>query len=275
LLTDHDIDIITLGAHWQVALWLCIRMQLCEDVYGAHAGTTRLMELAACNDVAGVEAMVQAASLAERDEHGFTALHWAAVRGSAGAASALLALGADANALCARGDPPLHWAAIYGRGACARELLRGGADACAVAGGYTALMLAARDDAREVAAALIEAGAPLDACSPCGWTAALLAASFGNGEIWELLLTAADCPAARRRLLDARLPRERHNGGTALHLAATDGHCELVELLLRKGADAQARDAAGMTPDEAARAGGAEGATLLLEAWCAKEKDER
>ena len=42
-------------------------------------------------------------------------------------------------------------------------------------------------------------------------------------------------------------------GGTPLHIAAAEGHKEMVELLIAKGADVNAKDDGGWTPLDLAR----------------------
>ncbi|CAM9614317.1 unnamed protein product [Lampetra fluviatilis] len=62
------------------------------------------------------------------DGNGDTPLHWAAFRGRAGSARALLRGGACCRAADAHGETPLHWAAKRGQRAIAAALLRRGAD---------------------------------------------------------------------------------------------------------------------------------------------------
>ena len=68
--------------------------------------------------------------------------------------------------------------------------------------------------------------------------------------------------------VDAEMARARDAQGTALHLAAVRGHLDVVQLLLRYGADANARDAGdNATPLHfAAGAGHVDIVRLLLEA---------
>jgi len=53
-------------------------------------------------------------------------------------------------------------------------------------------------------------------------------------------------------------------GLTALHLAATMGHEDMVELLIERGADVNGRDASGSTPLHHAAAGGNKAVVELL-----------
>jgi ankyrin repeat protein len=95
---------------------------------------------------------------------GFTALHLAAFFGHPEAARALLAAGADANAVATNEEigpvQPLHSASATGQVECARLLLECGADVNArQGGGFTALHAAALGRNEVLARLLIGAGA--------------------------------------------------------------------------------------------------------------------
>ncbi|MBY4896499.1 ankyrin repeat domain-containing protein [Cupriavidus sp. AU9028] len=139
------------------------------------------------------------------------------------------------------------------------------ADLPAFAGGETALMCAAAAGQPEAAAALIEAGARVDATDSRGRTPLMLAALFGDAGMVRLLLQAG----ARRD------PREGSAGAgwTALCYAAAGLHAEAVDLLVdgAQSEELQRRDAAMRTPlllaarsDELQGEGGSRAATLSL-----------
>lgn len=66
------------------------------------------------------------------------------------------------------------------------------------------------------------------------------------------------------------------DGWTALHFAAEKGHVECVELLLREGAEVDARSLTGSTPLHlAAERGRKECMTLLLSARACRKRCDR
>ena len=75
-----------------------------------------------------IDSLSSIAAIAEADETGQTALHFAADRGSAGCVSLLLDRGADANCTDAEGISALQAAVIGGDAECVRLLLQAGAD---------------------------------------------------------------------------------------------------------------------------------------------------
>lgn len=129
--------------------------------------------------------------------------------------------------------------------------------------GVPLAMLAVYHGHGEVAALLLELGAPLDAHtaaalgrdeelarmvdrraavvrdrSPDGWTPLHLAAYFGHAGTAAMLLERGADPAARSRNALENTP---------LHAAAAGGRMEVVRLLVERGADVNA-DAAGVAP---------------------------
>jgi len=86
---------------------------------------------------------------------------------------------------------------------------------------------------------LIDASEPLDGYSPDGWTPLHLAAFFGHAKIIEMLLAADADVAARSR---------NSNGNTPLHAALAGNHKFAAGLLIGRGADVDAVDAAGWRP---------------------------
>ncbi|GBF91034.1 hypothetical protein Rsub_03889 [Raphidocelis subcapitata] len=148
------------------------------------------------------------------------------------------------------GDTALHVAALYGSAACAGALLAAGArvDALnpedgtsalhdAAAGGYTAILEALARAARRQLA-------PLDGGGGGGEGAAAAAAAAGGGGGGG----GAGAAAALGALVNAR----DEDGETALHCAARGGHAAAVSLLLGLGADPRAAAHGGALPvDEA------------------------
>ena len=117
--------------------------------------------------------------------------------------------------------------------------------ATAVAGdGFTALHLAAFFDGPDVAHALLEAGADVDAHGT-GWmtgTALQSAASARNLPVAEVLVAAGADPDARQG-----------QGWTPLHSAAHNGDAAMIAVLLAAGADVTLADDEGRTAADHAR----------------------
>jgi ankyrin repeat protein len=108
----------------------------------------------------------------------------------------------DVNALNRSGESALMLAAIKGDLPLVRSLVERGATINQP--GWNALHYAATGPSAEVAAWLIERGAQLDARSPNGTTALMMAAGYGNEQTSELLLAKrADAEPRNERGLSA------------------------------------------------------------------------
>ncbi|CAM9655941.1 unnamed protein product, partial [Laminaria digitata] len=145
----------------------------------------------------------------------------------------------------------LHCAASQGMLSSVLELLAGGLFLCDLSDrfGRTPLHWAAEQGHRNVALALLRAGASVDPRSQCKATPIMLAASRGHEEVVGLLLeyraSESDC-----RPLNHRRHGIAHWRSTALHCAAASGHVRVVELLLDTGFDRGQHDGAGLSPAE-------------------------
>jgi len=132
------------------------------------------------------------------------------------------------------GSTPLQWAVFNGNTGEAKRLLKAGADVKAAnAYGVTAMQLAADASNTELIELLLKAGADPDSPNPDGETALHLVARAGNLDAAKLLLRAG-------AHVDAR---ERFGAQTPLMWAVARRHPEMVELLISKGADVNARSA--------------------------------
>jgi len=185
---------------------------------------------------------------------GETLLMTAARTGNPAVVKALVAAGADVNAADAtRGQTALMWAVAQRHPEAVRELLAGGADVRARTrpytqvvkttpqatnpayiveiqqGGYTPLLFAARVGDLESARLLAAGGADVNDRAALGTSALTIAAHSGHGDVAAFLLD------------QGANPNDASAGYTALHAALLHRDATLVQRLLEKGADANAR----------------------------------
>ncbi|PNH03306.1 Ankyrin-3 [Tetrabaena socialis] len=220
------------------------------------------------------------ADVSAKNADGWTALHSASHRGHTEVVKVLLGAGTAVEARSKNGWTALHWASREGHKKVVEALLRAGADRAATTtpGGRTPLSLATEQGKVEVAALLQPDVGPakppkqkdLMVRKAASEWALLAAAKQGDlQEVTRLLSTPDANPnvksAVRTLLGQERLDRpslgERHRpqgcggvpaaGGadleakdnedeTALHWASQEGFKEVVEVLLRAGADVAA-----------------------------------
>ena len=172
-----------------------------------------------------------------------TALADGARRGDAEAVGALLAAGADPDARQGDGATALHWAAYRDDAEMAAALIQAGADVeRANRYGVTPLALAARNGSAAVITRLLAAGA--DPNDPrhavrAGETPLMLAARSGE------VVQPSRCWPTRAPTSTRRRPG---TGQSALMWAAAEGHAAVVETLIARGADIEARSGSGATP---------------------------
>ncbi|MEP7116423.1 MAG: ankyrin repeat domain-containing protein [Acidobacteriota bacterium] len=157
------------------------------------------------------------------------ALADAAMRGDAAAVRDLLAHGASVNGAQGDGMTALHWAAERGHRDLAIALLAAGANVSAVTrlGGFMPLHLAARAGHADVVSVLVAAKAPVGVATTTGAAPLHFAAAAGNA-------------AAITALLDAGAGvnvREPQWGQTPLMFAASAGRTDAVKVLGARGAD--------------------------------------
>src|SRR5580658_10235854 len=151
----------------------------------------------------------------------------------AGILSGSAGLAADASAH-PDGSTPLQWAVFNGNYDEAKRLIGAHADVKAVnAYGVDAMQLAADASNTDMIQLLLKAGADPDSPNADGETALHLVARAGNLEAAKMLLRAG-------AHVDSR---ERFGGQTPLMWAVARRHPEMVELLVSKGADVNARSA--------------------------------
>ena len=182
------------------------------------------------------------ASIGEKDDLGFTPLHWAAEAGQKDAAELLLTNGADPNATDTVKYHPLEWAAYMGHEPLV-ELLAATAQDSNLRGEClnTSLVLAVQQGHFETAQFLLKEGADVNAVNPLyrdRYSPLHFAASGGSIEMVQLLLSNGANVAALNAA--KQVP---------LHLwAYSDGDPQIANLLLSKHADVNAKDEEGNTP---------------------------
>jgi uncharacterized protein len=127
--------------------------------------------------------------------------------------------------------------------------------------GWTPLHLAAFFGHRDLASALIDKGAQVDARSTNSMknTPLHAAAAGQKAELVRLLLQQGADVSARQE-----------GGWTALHSAAQSGHREILEALIANGADVNARASNQQTPLDLALQRGHESIVILLDELGAK-----
>ena len=134
---------------------------------------------------------------------------------------------------------PLHYAAIHGQKEIAELLIAAGADVSAnTTTRGTPLHLVAFEGHKEIIELLIAEGADVNAIIVSG------PLQFNVGDI-ALNFTTDSEIAALLRKHGGMTSEELRSGMTPLHLAAVNGHKEIVELLIAKGADVNEKIASG------------------------------
>ncbi|CAM9531418.1 unnamed protein product, partial [Laminaria digitata] len=163
-------------------------------------------------------------------QRGWAPLHVAASCGQGDVLSALLAGGADKDALDDRGASPLHHAIVRDQVGSVRGLLATGAD-ITTGGSFPALTLAASKGHGLIMKALLDHGADVNFCSPTVGRTALHAACSSH---------------AIHMLVDAgaEVDAQRFDGGTPLHYAAASSSHEAMHALVQCAADTNARHSA-------------------------------
>lgn len=132
---------------------------------------------------------------------------------------------------------PLHWAALVNAAETIEVLAACGADVCSTDGAaVTPLHVAVQRSAVAAAAALLRHGALVCATDARGRSSLWIAAAMGHGEVARLLLQCGG---------DAR---DAWNEDTCLHRAAYSGDAALVKALLDGGAVVDAVNSRGATP---------------------------
>ncbi|NXG47336.1 CSKI2 protein, partial [Psilopogon haemacephalus] len=198
-----------------------------------------------------------------QDADGFSALHHAALGGSLDLISLLLEAQATVDIKDSNGMRPLHYAAWQGRVEPVRVLLRAAASVnMASLDGQIPLHLSAQYGHYEVSEMLLQHQSNPCIINKAKKTPLDLACEFGRLKVAQLLLNSHLCVALLEgQSKDATDP----NYTTPLHLAAKNGHKEIIRQLLKAGIEINKQTKTGTALHEAALYGKTEVVRLLLE----------
>uniref|UniRef100_A0A3B5B4I1 Caskin-2 n=1 Tax=Stegastes partitus TaxID=144197 RepID=A0A3B5B4I1_9TELE len=194
----------------------------------------------------------------------FSALHHAALTGTTELLSALLEAQATVDIKDSNGMRPLHYAAWQGKAESVLMLLRSGASVNGVSlDGHIPLHLAAQYGHFEVSEMLLQHQSNPCLVNKAKKTPLDLACEFGRVKVAQLLLSS--------NMVVALLEGERKEPTdsaftTPLHLAARNGHKDIIRLLLTAGIDINKTTKSGTALHEASLYGKTEVVRLLLDA---------
>ena len=218
-------------------------------------GTTALHWAVRQDDLETADLLIRAGANAKAaNRFGATPLSLASTNGSAAMIEKLLQAGADANSVVSEsGDTALMLAARTGKPEAVAMLLNHGADVNRTnAQGQTALMWAASEKNSAAVQVLIEHKADLNAkthaAPPPKPLDTIFSAPFPVGGMTALLFAARqnDMKSAAILLAAGADVKETAQDGTSpILVAILNGHYELANFLLEKGADPNAVDGKG------------------------------
>uniref|UniRef100_A0A673ZAM5 Caskin-2 n=1 Tax=Salmo trutta TaxID=8032 RepID=A0A673ZAM5_SALTR len=194
----------------------------------------------------------------------FSALHHAALTGTTDLLSLLLEAQATVDIKDRNGMRPLHYAAWQGKADSVLLLLRAGAGVNGVSqDGHIPLHLAAQYGHYDVSEMLLQHQSNPCLINKTKKTPLDLACEFGRVKVAQLLLSSNMVVA----LLEGNSKEPADSGfNTPLHLAARNGHKDIIRLLLKAGIDINRATKAGTALHEAALYGKTEVVRQLLEA---------
>lgn len=198
-----------------------------------------------------------------QDASGMSALHQAALSGNVDIMRLLLDHGAVVDIADSKNMRPLHYGSWQGHDGLVELLLLHHADVNQPASdGNTPLHLASEHGHFCVVRKLLEAGADATLTNHHHRTPLDVACEFGRIRVVELLL---DSPTVQS-LIDAtpQLDNLDNERTTCLHLAARNGHVDIIKLLLEAGVDINRQTLQGTCLHEAAMFGKTEVVALLL-----------
>ena len=207
----------------------------------AASGTSPLVVAAHSGHGALAAFLLDAGADPGAADAGYAALHAAALRGDPDLVRALLAHGADPDAVLLRGTPARRVSADW---RLAHRMI-----------GATPLWVAARFREPAVLRHLADYGG--DPSHAVGGETVVMAAIQGGSNRGRFGIAPPDREEEARRALEAvaaaldagaDVDARNENGDTALHLAASRGLADVVALLAERGAALDARNESGQTP---------------------------
>ncbi|KAL0993401.1 hypothetical protein UPYG_G00107340 [Umbra pygmaea] len=199
-----------------------------------------------------------------QDGDGFSALHHAALTGTTELLAVLLEAQAVVDVKDSNGMRPLHYAAWQGKADSVLTLLRAGAGVNGVSqDGHIPLHLAAQYGHYDVSEMLLQHQSNPCLINKAKKTPLDLACEFGRVKVAQLLLSSNMVVALLEG--DRKEPTDSAFN-TPLHLAARNGHKDIIRLLLKAGIDINRATKAGTALHEAALYGKTEVVRQLLEA---------
>ncbi|KAJ7989398.1 hypothetical protein DPEC_G00304130 [Dallia pectoralis] len=199
-----------------------------------------------------------------QDGDGFSALHHAALTGTTELLSMLLEAQAVVDVKDSNGMRPLHYAAWQGKSDSVLLLLRSGAGVNGVSqDGHIPLHLAAQYGHYDVSEMLLQHQSNPCLINKAKKTPLDLACEFGRVKVAQLLLSSNMVVALLEG--DRKEPTDSAFN-TPLHLAARNGHKDIIRLLLKAGIDLNRATKAGTALHEAALYGKTEVVKQLLDA---------
>jgi ankyrin repeat protein len=158
-----------------------------------------------------------------KDSNGWTALHWASMKGHAPVVKLLISLQSDVDAKDNSGQTPLMEAAAYCHTDIVIALISGRANVQNQSSA-TALYWAAEKGCADTVETLIKAGVDANQTQKLGWTPLMAAAANGHLNVVSALIQAgADKNASNSK------------GKTAFTLAQENHHQEVADFLARAG----------------------------------------
>ncbi|XP_034394753.1 caskin-2-like isoform X2 [Cyclopterus lumpus] len=199
-----------------------------------------------------------------QDSDGFSALHHAALTGTTELLSALLEAQASVDVKDSNGMRPLHYAAWQGKAESVLMLLRSGSSVNGVSlDGHIPLHLAAQYGHYQVSEMLLQHQSNPCLVNKAKKTPLDLACEFGRVQVSQLLLSSNMVVS----LLEGERKEQTDSAFTTpLHLAARNGHKDIIRLLLAAGIDINKTTKSGTALHEASLYGKTEVVRLLLDA---------
>lgn len=203
-------------------------------------GNTDLMEAVVAGKNEVVETLLyEGADLEAKNDRNRTALILAAIEGHDQIVKTLLYNGAAIEAKNKNGSTALIFAADYGHEKVVNTLIKNGAEINARnEKKFTALLASAYNGHGQVVKILLDNGADIEAKNDHDYSALGLTVYFAHVEVMRILLDAG---------ADIEVINDWYNGNTVLIMAASQGHTDMVKLLLEREVNTETQNKFGYT----------------------------